>query len=81
MQTRGEVRFFERGISLLIKKQKFKIKMKKSFYLDDYFEKGLEYYRSKMPIVSDDQVVLAKEVKHKDLKHLHIIDITNFGIF
>ena len=66
MQTRGEVQFFERGIYLLIKNQV----QNQIIYLDDYFEKGLEYYRSKMPIVSDDEAVLAKEVKHKDLKQI-----------
>merc|ERR1712032_806630 len=30
------------------------------FERDDYYEKGIEYYRSKMPKASDDQVVLAE---------------------
>ena len=42
----------------------------KNSILDDYYQKGIEYYRRQMPRASDDQVVLAKEAKHKYLRHL-----------
>ena len=59
MQTRGEVHFFERGNFFYHKIQIWNLKTL-LIYVDDYYEKGIEYYRSKMPKASDDQVVLAK---------------------
>ena len=60
MRTTGEISYFERGnyfFKFLVIPKSWKL------ILDDYYQKGIEYYRRKMPRASDDQVVLAKEAR------------------
>ena len=53
----GEISFFEKGYSFYIKR----ISLHELFlFIDEKFNKGIEFYRNKMPRARADQIVLVK---------------------